>query len=158
MNKINSIVNSEHNLNYKNQNLFKIMGFEFVNETNLQKRAELIDKAFAYLDEFKDKDCEIMMRDEGAYEALMYISHTSAFYIDKLDINIYLNKGLEIIYGKILTLLNESSKIDEQFVIETTEISVPKKDLSFNQKCSVIFGIIVYSINIIASRNQVKKI
>jgi hypothetical protein len=130
------------------------MGFEFVNETNLQKRAELIDKAFAYLDEFKDKDCEIMMRDEGAYEALMYISHTSAFYTDKLDINIYLNKGLEIIYGKILTFLNESS----QFVIETTEINVPKKDLSFNQKCSVIFGIIIYSINIIASRNQVKKI
>jgi hypothetical protein len=158
MNKINSIVHSVHNKSEKNQNSFIIMGFEFINETNLQKRAELIDKAFAYLDEFKEKDCESLLQDQGAYEALMYISHTSAYYTNHLDINIYLNKGLEIIYGKILTFLNELSKNGEQFVIETTEINVPKKDLSFNQKCSVIFGIIIYSINIIASRNQVKKI
>ena len=133
------------------------MTFEFKDEKDLSARIELIGKALEYLNQFKDKDCETLINDQGVYEALSFISHTTAFYFaSKLDKNIFSNKGLEQIYGKILVYLNELNKQSAKFELFATSISLPKKNLEFNVKCVEIFSMILYSVNIIGSRNQVK--
>lgn len=135
------------------------MSFEFRDEKDLTKRIELANKALEYLDKFKNQDCETLINDQGAYEALSFISHTAAYWFaDKLDKNIFSNKGLEQIYGSILTYLNELSIKSEQFDLVYTALYLPKKDYTFNQRCAEIFSMILYSVNIIGSRNQVRLI
>ena len=125
-----------------------------------QDLKDLITETFKLFNKFKDEDRETIVKDQRLYEAFLSLSQITAFhFVKKLDERIFSSKGLEQIFVKFLAYLNELSMKDGQFDLVESEInfSFLKLNITFNQKISEMFSIILYCINIIGSRDKVKK-
>ena len=119
----------------------------------------IIIETFNFLSRYKDEDRETIVKDQKLYEAFLSLSQITAFHFAKnLDERVFSSKGLEQIFVKFLAYLNELSMKDGQFDLVESEINFSfKLNLTFNQKISEMFSMILYCINIIGSRDKVNK-
>jgi hypothetical protein len=122
-----------------------------------QDLKDLITEKFNFFSSFKDEDRQTLVKDQRLYDAFLSLSQITAFQFAKnLDEKVFSSKGLEQIFAKFLAYLNELSMKDGQFDLVEAEINFSfKLNLTFNQKISEMFSIILYCINIIGSRDKV---
>jgi hypothetical protein len=131
------------------------MGFVFKSSTNLDEKRNLLISAVSYLNEHKNKDADSLFKEQDAYESIYCIGFMLAFNLKNIDLDLFTNENIEIVFGKFLMYFYEKRN---QYDFETDKIefaSAPKKDLNFKQKCVEFFSTILYSINIIAAKHMV---
>jgi hypothetical protein len=129
------------------------MAFYFRDPVDLsyKKREKIAKNALEHLEKFNGKNCKTLLEDQGAFEAILYLAHDVSSNRSFLP-----NHGLEEIYCKLLTYINDLSQSDENFklfeiVVDSKQI--PKKNLGINDKCVEIFAMILISIDTICNRN-----
>ena len=129
------------------------MAFHYSDPIDLSdnRRENFSLNALEHLHKFDDKNCKTLLEDQGAFEAILFLAH-----IASSKQSILTNHGLEEMYCKLLTYINDLSQSDEKFklfeiVVDSKQI--PKKNLGINDKCVEIFAMILISINTIYNRN-----